>query len=474
MAWEKQAFVNGETSSFLMKHNQPARIRAVFPSTTPAALTTLATASWPGRHGMPGWNLRDKSGVDFPGNSDSGGPTVQLLALSDRIKDARSGVSTQKLGFDTWDKVFVEIPWSRRILDRSDQSRETKKQSNTIRKMIYINAYNGDDYQNWSQGSKSEGTNFSSWQMGNLATRDDNASPFDTAKIEETAYDTLGEPEGATNAINFFRNGLDGALSKIAEAERKDESTFTYLYTAHPDKHMHALGVEHPKVQQVIRGIDSEIERFWNLLSDRNALLTRFDKNDGTNHESKRAKMTPKSIDASVGVTADHGHITVDPKHMILLPSDVLDCLEYANIGVHGKVSRMDGIVFTSNLSTSMITPDAMCFLEHVQGRHGYLHCRSGLQSILLRRWNSHNTLLEHFIILTVDEAISNGLFGPQSMRQEVRPRLGDFVVISKGKHTLVTPNEAETYQNTCRCQGAHGSLLPEEMMIPFILLERR
>jgi len=40
-----------ETSEFFMKHNQPSRLRAVFPSTTPAALTTLATATWPGRHG---------------------------------------------------------------------------------------------------------------------------------------------------------------------------------------------------------------------------------------------------------------------------------------------------------------------------------------------------------------------------------------------------------------------------------------
>ena len=40
-----------DTSSFFMKHNQPSRLRAVFPSTTPAALTTLATATWPGRHG---------------------------------------------------------------------------------------------------------------------------------------------------------------------------------------------------------------------------------------------------------------------------------------------------------------------------------------------------------------------------------------------------------------------------------------
>ena len=38
-------------ASFLQRKNNPTRLRAVFPSTTPAALTTLATASWP-------WNAR--------------------------------------------------------------------------------------------------------------------------------------------------------------------------------------------------------------------------------------------------------------------------------------------------------------------------------------------------------------------------------------------------------------------------------
>ena len=42
---------SNDEESFFMKHNQPSRLRAVFPSTTPAALTTLATATWPGQHG---------------------------------------------------------------------------------------------------------------------------------------------------------------------------------------------------------------------------------------------------------------------------------------------------------------------------------------------------------------------------------------------------------------------------------------
>ena len=110
-------------------------------------------------------------------------------------------------------------------------------------------------------------------------------------------------------------------------------------------------------------------------------------------------------------------------------------------------------------------------FLFHSKGRHGYLHCRPGLQTLLLERWQCYDHLSEHFLILTVEEAIQNHLFGPKTMRQEVRPRLGDFVVISRGRHTLVTPDEAERFQSVC--QGAHGSLLPEEMQIPFILLSR-
>ena len=56
-------------------------------------------------------------------------------------------------------------------------------------------------------------------------------------------------------------------------------------------------------------------------------------------------------------------------------------------------------------------------------------------------------------------------------MRLKVRPRLGDFVAVSLGRKTLVTPSDVDNFQKQCRCQGAHGSLLPEEMCIPLIML---
>jgi len=443
-------------SSFFMRNNQPSRLRAVFPSTTPAALTTLATAAWPGRHGMPGWNLRDKKGCDFPGSQDAAASQpVQLLVLSDHIRDARSGKHASEMGFESWDDVFLEVPWARKLSSEPEHlksaSEKTKRtQTNNRRRMIYVNAYNGDDYQNWSQGAnnedkrkQSDATDFSAWFIGDDNAQKDGTIPprshstlFETATIEETAFETLGKPEGSMAAVEYFRQGINVALGSIAKAEKHGESTFVYLYTAHPDKHMHALGVEHEEVRKVVRGIEGEVERFWRVLGNRETLLSGdYDVDESNSYESS-------AVDAAVVVTADHGHITVYENDMVELPKNILDLLEYACIGVHGK------------------------------GRHGYLHCRAGLQSQLQQRWQANSELSENFLLLTIEETIEHGLFGPGCMRLKVRPRLGDFVAVSLGRKTLVSPSEVERFkESSCQCQGAHGSLLPEEMSIPLILL---
>ena len=188
--------------------------------------------------------------------------------------------------------------------------------------MIYINAYNGDEYQNWVQGDtnskrerkQSDATDFSAWSQGDTPTipSSSRSSLFETAKIAETSFDTLGQPKGSEDALSYFRRGIDKALTAIANAEESGESTFIYLYTAHPDKHMHALGVEHEECKRVVNGIEDEVERFWNVLREREA-------------------------DATVVVTADHGHVTVNGDDMISLPQNILELLEYANVGVHGK-----------------------------------------------------------------------------------------------------------------------------------------
>jgi len=135
--------------------------------------------------------------------------------------------------------------------------------------MFFVNAYNGTDFTNWYQGS----------QNG------------DMLKIPETVAETLGKPEGSAAALDFFRQGVDAVLARVADADAQGLSTYTYLYTAHPDKHMHALGVDHPEVGRVMQGLDQQIACLWSGLS---------------------------GIDASLLVTADHGHVSVEPHHGVV------------------------------------------------------------------------------------------------------------------------------------------------------------
>ena len=103
-----------------------------------------------------------------------------------------------------------------------------------------------------------------------------------------------------------------------------------------------------------------------------------------------------------------------------------------------------------------------------LKGRHAYLHCKSGLQTVFLKRWNQNKTLINNFILLTINEAIAEGLFGPRCCDDvRILQRLGDYVAISVNECTLVTDVEYERYDVG---QGAHGSLLPQEVDIPFIL----
>uniref|UniRef100_A0A7S4JLT6 Uncharacterized protein n=1 Tax=Odontella aurita TaxID=265563 RepID=A0A7S4JLT6_9STRA len=441
-----------QPDSFLLERNDPNRVRAVFPSTTPAALTTFATAEWPGQHGMPGWDLQDKKGCDFPDAPAQ--DTVQIRVLAANISDVRSGRPASEQGFDSWKDIFVVEPWAS-LAKRNAASDEQARLHCNKRRMIYINAYNGDEVPGRYQGDndtnpntdrssceelnpRTSPTDFSSWQMG--AANDQETQTHtsfnwsEAAHISETSYHTLGEPEGSKDALRYFRDGINSMLEKIKAADTEDMPTFSYLYFAHPDKHMHALGVDHPEVGNVVRGIDREIYRLWEQLGQ--FLVTDEDSSSDVNLEQKR-------LDASVIVTADHGHVTVDPEEMVALPQDIIDCLEYANLGVHGK------------------------------GRHAYLHCRSGLQSTLKRRWEMASSVSDKFLLLTIEEAASFGLWGPIVPNVKVRPRMGDFVAISTGPHTLVSPKEASKFRHSCPplCQGAHGSLLPAEMEIPFILL---
>ena len=358
--------------SFLRTNNDNGRLAAVFPSTTPAALATLATGVWPGQHGVPGWALRDHLACDFPGEAH---PPIQLNTLSDTFVDKATNQPLSTLGYRPTD-ILLAPAWS--------------SSPSLTRDLLFVSAYCGTDFTTFMKGAAQE------------------------RSIDEIAHETLGTPEGSELAVRYFEQAVDAIIDRLRSTDAKAQRTYSYIYTAHPDKHMHSLGVKHDEVRRVVRGLDAQIARLWSAI----------------NH-----------LDAALVVTADHGHVSVEPSQMISLPADVVECLEYANIGVHGT------------------------------GRHGYLHCKPGLQSELCKRWAKHACLTDNFVLIGIDDAASLGIFGPELV-QFCRPRLGDFVAIAIGAETLVSPNDCARYRDGpgARVQGGHGSLAREDMLIPFVL----
>ena len=205
------------------------------------------------------------------------------------MKDKRTGKPVKDFGFSE-DDIFTLRPWTR-----------APEGGESCRIMKFINPHNGDQFTEWYKGDFKD----------------------DKKDIQEVGAQTLGEPEGVQEALKHFYDGTEYILSTVEEAEQKDKKSYTYMYTAHPDKHMHKLGTHDDKVKQVIHGIDNHIEGLWKKLEER-------------------------KLDVTLLVTADHGHVTVEPDDMVEVPEKLLDCCEYANVGVSGK------------------------------GRQAFFHCRSG------------------------------------------------------------------------------------------------
>jgi hypothetical protein len=272
--------------------------------------------------------LREQQGCDYPGEAT---PIAQLRILAPLIMNVRND---EPADYASLDDVFVAPPWSRSL------------QATSKRRMTYIHAYNDEDSK---YDAAAGAANFSSWQAGR--TNEATASSFELESIGETVFSTLGRPEGSQAALDYFGNGVDKAMNAIAKAEASGQSTFTYLYTAHPDKHMHALGTDHPEVRAVVNGINGEIERLWDLLGDRSKLLSKY------NMTQCQPESTPSRVDACVIVTTGHGHVNVRPEDMLVLSNNIVECLEYANVGVHSKVCVALYISFGVAMSCSQTWP---------------------------------------------------------------------------------------------------------------------
>lgn len=231
---------------------------------------------------------------------------------------------------------------------------------------------------------------------------------------------TEGEPADgvADSEVRSAERALHAALEatmrhlRACEAEASPSYTFTLLPQL--GRLVQRLGVEHAAVSAHVRAIDAAAEALWK-------------------------RCCAQGLDIAMVVTADHGHLAVERPQCVELPPSLLDCLEYANIGL----------------------PSA--------GRCAIFHCRAGRHTDFQGRWHAHPRLRRSFALLSVEDAVHEKLFGPEPLLPLVRARLGDFVAVALTAETLVAPREMR--ERVREVQGAHGSLLPDEMRIPCVCL---
>ncbi len=97
------------------------------------------------------------------------------------------------------------------------------------------------------------------------------------------------------------------------------------------------------------------------------------------------------------------------------------------------------------------------------EGRLRHLYCAPGAVDDVVARWRAE--LDGRAEVLVRDDAIARGWFG--GVASSVRPRIGDVVVAARGATALLSSRD---FPYETRLVGMHGSLTPEEMLIPMLL----
>ncbi|WP_370289803.1 alkaline phosphatase family protein [Nocardioides sp.] len=96
------------------------------------------------------------------------------------------------------------------------------------------------------------------------------------------------------------------------------------------------------------------------------------------------------------------------------------------------------------------------------EARFRHLYCRGGAVDDVVATWRE--TLGEAAEVLTRSEAVLRGWFG--QVAPDVLPRIGDVVVAARGTTAVL---DSETFPYEARLIGMHGSLTPDEMLIPLL-----
>ncbi len=135
--------------------------------------------------------------------------------------------------------------------------------------------------------------------------------------------------------------------------------------------------------------------------------------------------------DTTFLVTADHGFCAFDPA------TDIVSCPDHPQ------------------LREGLLLPPAG------EARAATLFLRPGYDEQV--RSFFARTFPDAFTVLSTEEALEMGLWGPERPSDAVRASLGDLLVLARERKVLMWP------RTEFKLRGMHGGLLPEEIYVPLI-----
>jgi hypothetical protein len=138
--------------------------------------------------------------------------------------------------------------------------------------------------------------------------------------------------------------------------------------------------------------------------------------------------------------------LPADTRLVVVADHGMIDSPDESRIDVDDHAELLDGVALLGG-----------------EARFRHLYCRSGAVDDVLASWSGF--LGERATVLSRTDAIRRGWFGPVDAR--VLPRLGDVVVACDGDLGVFSTERFAYEKNLV---GLHGSLTPDEMLIPVLV----
>jgi hypothetical protein len=98
------------------------------------------------------------------------------------------------------------------------------------------------------------------------------------------------------------------------------------------------------------------------------------------------------------------------------------------------------------------------------ENRLAFLYLRPGHEDAV--RGYFSKTWPDEFILVTQEEAITNGLFGPEPYHPDLENRVGDLIAISRDEAYLWWSKEQDFLL------GRHGGMNSQDMLVPFLAVK--